>query len=212
ARPRGHHRHRRRRRACRHHRRRLRTCRLIDAMRVDPDGKRLYAAVTDAVGSRLVVVDAETSRVQRVIGVGSPIRDIAYAGGAVYVLTSDRSVGGAVHVVDLSTGRVTDTVELGGAPTQLVMSPDQARAYIVDYDRVAVLCTLGLEVVDSLSVDARPSCVAPGVDGSQLYVADYSGAVTVFAVESAMEMLYSQVLATDPIAVSSPRSRQPATV
>lgn len=184
----------------------------IDALRVDPDGKRLYAAVTDAVGSRLVVVDAETSRVQRVINVGSPIRDIAYAGGAVYVLTSDRAVGGAVHVIDLSTDRVTDTVELGGAPTQLVMSPDQARAYIVDYDRVAVLCTLSLEVLDSLSVDARPSCVAPGVDGSQLYIADYSGAVTVFAVESAMEMLYSQVLATDPIAVGAPRSRQPATV
>ncbi|HEY9265819.1 MAG TPA: hypothetical protein VIQ11_14570, partial [Mycobacterium sp.] len=34
----------------------------IDALRVDPDGKRLYAAVTDAVGSRLIVVDAETSR------------------------------------------------------------------------------------------------------------------------------------------------------
>ncbi len=128
----------------------------IDALRVDPDGKRLYAAITDAGGSRLVVVDAETSRVQRVIDVGSPIRDIAYAGGAVYVLTSDRAVGGAVHVIDLSTDRVTDTVELGGAPTQLVMSPDQARAYIVDYDRVAVLCTLSLEVIDSLSVDARP--------------------------------------------------------
>jgi len=184
----------------------------IDALRVDPDGKRLFAAVTDSVGSRLVVVDAETSRVQRVIGVGSPIRDIACAGGAVYVLTSDRAVGGAVHVVDLSTGKVTDTVELGGAPTQLVMSPDQARAYIVDYDRVAVLCTLSLEVLDSLSVDARPSCVASGVDGSQLYVADYSGAVNVFAVESTMEVLYSQFLATDPIAVGTPRFLQPATV
>jgi DNA-binding beta-propeller fold protein YncE len=184
----------------------------LDALRVDPNGKRLYAAVTDASGSRLVILDTETSRVQRVVAVGSPIRDIAYAGGTVYVLTSDRAVGGAVHVIDLSANKLTDTVELGGAPTQLVMSPDQARAYIVDYDRVAVLCTLTLEIVDSLSVDARPSCVAPGCDGSQLYVADYSGVVNVFSVESTMDMLYSQFLATDPIALSVPRTLQPVTV
>ena len=120
----------------------------LDALRVDPNGKRLYAAVTDVDGSRMIVIDAETSRVQRVVTVGSPIRDIAYAGGTVYVLTSDRAVGGAVHVIDLATDKVTDRVELGGAPTQLVMSPDHSRAYIVDYDRVSVLCTLTLDVVD----------------------------------------------------------------
>ncbi|PRC43380.1 hypothetical protein C6A85_000000105640, partial [Mycobacterium sp. ITM-2017-0098] len=69
----------------------------IDALRVDPAGKRLYAAVTDARGSRLVVVDTETTKTLRVVPVGSPIRDIAHAGAAVYVLTSDRAVGGAVH-------------------------------------------------------------------------------------------------------------------
>ena len=184
----------------------------LDALRVDPSGKRLYAAVTDVGGSRLIVIDAETSRAQRVVAVGSPIRDIAYVGGTVYVLTSDRAVGGAVHVIDLATDKVTDRVELGGAPTQLVMSPDHSRAYIVDYDRVAVLCTLSLEVVDSLAIDSRPSCVAPGADGTQLYVADYAGAVNVFSVESTVEMLYPQVLATDPIALSVPRSLQPVTV
>ncbi|GJF10113.1 hypothetical protein NGTWS1803_16350 [Mycolicibacterium cyprinidarum] len=183
----------------------------LDALCVDPNGKRLYAAVTDDSGSRLVIVDGETSRVQRVVVVGAPIRDIAHAGGAVYVLTSDRAVGGAVHVIDLSTNRVTDTTIIGGAPTQLVVSPDHARAYVVDYDRVAVLCTLSLEVVDSLSFDARPSCVALGSDGSQLHVADYSGAVHVFSVEPPIEMLYSQFLATDPIALSASRALEPVT-
>ncbi len=177
----------------------------LDALCVDPSGKRLYASVTDDSGSRLVIVDSETSRVQRVVVIGSPVRDIAHADGTVYVLTSDRAVGGAVHVIDLSTNRVTDTVIVGGAPTQLVVSPDRARAYIVDYDRVAVLCTLGLEIEDSLSFDARPSCVVFDSDGSHLYVADYSGAVHQFSVESAIEMLYSQFLATDPIALSAPR-------
>lgn len=180
----------------------------VDALCADPHGKRLYAAVTDAVGSRVIVVDTETSQVHRVVPVGAPIRDIAYAGGAVYVLTSDRVVGGVVHVLDLGSMRITDRVTVGGAPTQLSMSADQTRAYIVDYGRVAVLCTLSLDIVDALKVDARPSCVAQGADSSRLYVADYSGTVSVFSVESSIETLYSQFLATDQIAVGVPHRLQ----
>jgi YVTN family beta-propeller protein len=163
-------------------------------------------AVTDARGSRLVVVDTETSSTVRVVPVGAPIRDIAHATGAVYVLTSDRAAGGAVHVVDLATMKVTDTVTVGGAPTQMAISADQSRAYIVDYDQVAVLCTLSLDIVDALKVEARPSCAAQGADGSRLYIADYSGAVSVFSVESTIEALYSQFLATDAVAQSAPRA------
>jgi DNA-binding beta-propeller fold protein YncE len=183
----------------------------IDALRVDANGKRLYVAVTDAIGSQLVVLDAETTRVTRVVPVGSPIRDIACAGDAIYVLTSDRATGGVVHAIDLPTGKVAGTVVLGGAPTQLSVSPDEARAYVVDYDRVAVLDTLNLDVVESLRIAARPSAVASTPDGSRLFVADFSGSVTVFAVESTIDMLYSQFLATDPIALSAPRVLQPVT-
>src|SRR5215212_6841560 len=35
----------------------------IDAIEVDPTGKRLYIATTDVLGSQLVIVDAETARV-----------------------------------------------------------------------------------------------------------------------------------------------------
>ena len=129
------------------------------------------------------------------------------------MLTSDRAVGGAVHVVDLASMRVTDTTNLAGAPTQLVMSSDQSRAYIVDYDRVAMLCTLSLDIDDSLKVDARPSCVTQDGDGSRLYIADYAGGLSVFSVESSIATLYSQFLATDPIALEPPRiQRQPVTV
>ncbi|MBX7435114.1 YncE family protein [Mycobacterium sp. Y57] len=180
----------------------------IDALRVDPSGRRLYVAVTDDNGSQLIVVDAERARVQRVIGVGSPIRDIAYAGNVVYVLTSDRAVGGAVHVLDLSSHAVTDTIALGGAPTQLALSPDLSRAYVVDYDRIVVLCTLTLEVVDSLTVDARPSCVALSPEGTRLYVADCAGAVSVFTVSSTLEEIYTQFLVSDPILMGRSRERE----
>ncbi|PRC50226.1 hypothetical protein C6A85_70580, partial [Mycobacterium sp. ITM-2017-0098] len=61
-------------------------------------------------------------------------------------------------------------------------------------------------IVDALKVDARPSCAAQGLEGSRLFIADYSGAVSVFSVESSIEALYSQFLATDPVALSVPRA------
>jgi DNA-binding beta-propeller fold protein YncE len=93
----------------------------------------------------------------------------------------------------------------------MTLSPDQTRAYIVDYDHVAVLCTLSHEVLNAVSVDARPSCVAVDSDGGRLYVADYSGDVSVFAVASSLPLLYSQLVATEPIAMSGSRELEPAT-
>jgi YVTN family beta-propeller protein len=184
----------------------------VDALAVDPTGNRLYVATTDARGSQLVVVDAETARVDRTVWIGPPIRDLAFADGTAYVLTSDRTRGGAVSVIDLSTNRITDTIDLGiGAPTQMTLSPDKTRAYVVDYHHVAVLCTLSLEVVNTVTVDARPSCVTLNSDGGRLYVADHAGGVTAFSVASTMPLLYSQFMATDPIALPEPRDPEPAT-
>jgi YVTN family beta-propeller protein len=184
----------------------------VDAIAVDPSGKRLYVATTDARGSQLVVVDAETARVDRKVWVGSPIRDLAFADGTAYVLTSDRARGGAVSVIDMSTNRITDTIELGiGAPTQMTLSPDNTRAYVVDYDHVAVLCTLSHEVVNTVTVDARPSCVTLNFDGGRLYVADYAGEVSAFAIASTVPQLYSQFVTTDAFALPAARELEPAT-
>jgi DNA-binding beta-propeller fold protein YncE len=185
----------------------------VDAIAVDPTGKRLYVATTDARGSQLVVVDAETARVDRKVWVGSPIRDLAFADGTAYVLTSDRARGGAVSVIDMSTNRITDTIELGiGAPTQMTLSPDKTRAYIVDYDHVAVMCTLTHAVVNTVTVDSRPSCVTVDSDGGRLYIADYAGNVNAFSVHSTLPLLYSQLVATEPITVSAAREFEPTTV
>ncbi|TRW78440.1 hypothetical protein FK535_25340 [Mycolicibacterium sp. 018/SC-01/001] len=184
----------------------------IDALALDPRGKRLLVAVTDERGSQLVIVDAETTRVQRVVKVGAPLRDLACAGDTVYALTSDRHSGGVVQVIDLATARITGRVVVGGAPTQLSLSRDEARAYVVDYDRVHVVCTMGLEILDALSAPARPSCLAHNADGSELFLADYAGGLSVHPVESTIGMLYSQFLATEPFALAARRRRQPVTV
>jgi YVTN family beta-propeller protein len=185
----------------------------IDAIAVDPTGKRVYVATTDVRGSQLVVVDAETTRVDRKVWVGAPIRDVAFEGGTAYVLTSDRSRGGAVCVIDMVTNRITDTIELGiGAPIQMALGPDKTRAYIVDYDHVAVLCTLSHEVISTVAVGARPSCVAVDSDSGRLAIADFAGDVSVFTVASSLPVLYSQLVATEPITLPAARELEPAGV
>jgi YVTN family beta-propeller protein len=184
----------------------------IDALTVDPSGKRLYVATTDTRGGQLVVVDTETAQVERTLSVGSPIRDLAFADGTAYVLTSDRTRGGAVSVLDLTTNRITDTIDLGGAPTQMTLSPDKSRAYIVDYDQVVVLCTLSLEVVNAITVGARPSCVALSPEGDRLLVADYDGGVGAFSVTTTLPALYLQFMATEPLAIPRQRELEPAVV
>lgn len=185
----------------------------IDALQVDPTGKHLYIATTDDRGSALVVVDVETARVKRTVQIGSPIRDIAIADRVAYVLTSDRANGGAVEVVDLSNGRITSAAELGiGAPTQMTVSADKTRAYIVDYDNVTVLCTMTLKIVNKVKFDARPSCVAVDSDAGRLYVADYAGGVTGLSVEAARPLLYSHFVATDPIYAPQAAELEPVSV
>jgi hypothetical protein len=48
-------------------------------------------------------------------------------------------------------------------------------------------------------------------DGGRLYVADYAGEVNAFSVAMTMPLLYSQFVATHPIALPEPRELEPRT-
>jgi hypothetical protein len=48
-------------------------------------------------------------------------------------------------------------------------------------------------------------------DGDRLYVADYAGEVVAFSVASTLPLLYSQLVATEPIALTKPRVIERAT-
>jgi DNA-binding beta-propeller fold protein YncE len=184
----------------------------IDALAIDHGGDHLYVAVTGLAGSALLTVETSTGRSVRRLRLPSPIRDLALGReGLAYVLRSDRRVGGAIDVIDLAANAVTFSAAIGGAPTQLVMSPDGARAYVVDYDRVAVFDTLSTEIVDEISGPGQPSAVAVRGDGRRVYVADYDGAITALQVPvTAAPMTYSHFVATDPIIGRQVRELEPA--
>ncbi|GAT14527.1 putative uncharacterized protein [Mycolicibacterium thermoresistibile] len=181
----------------------------IDALHVVDNGRRLHAAVSDACSSYLVNINVETARVEGAVGIGAPIRDVAVGPDLIaYVLTSDRHRGGSVAKVDLAHGRIVERVDIGGAPTQLVLAADGSRAYIVDYDSVAVLCTVTNQVVHAIDPGAAPSGVALSPDGGRLFIADHTGRITMFAVAGAQPLWPEAFLDTDPI----PAHRIPAEV
>ena len=183
----------------------------LDALCVDAAGKHLYAATSDARGSRLVVVNTETAQAEATVWIGAPIRDIALgADGTALVLTSDLTRRGVVHIVDLAAAAVVGAIEAGDTPTQLVVSPDTTRAYVVDYDRVIVLCTLTNQVLGGINVHTQPAAVAARHDGGRFYVADYLGYVNAFDVVAALPALYSQLVVSEPRALPQLSALQPA--
>ncbi len=180
-----------------------------ECVRVSPDGGRLYAATNGPAGGQLVVIDAHAqpddgrkSRRHRksstrrrgagVVGtveIGLPIRDVALSpnGALAYVASCAPELGAVIDVVDTRTAKITGTRkigEVGGILTGLALSGDGDRAYLVSDDGITVLCTLTHDVVGTISVANQPSCVVESADAKYLYIADYSGKVTVAAVAS----------------------------
>jgi YVTN family beta-propeller protein len=123
------------------------------------------------------------------VAIGLPIRDVALsANGAIaYVASCGAGCDAVIDVIDTHTNKIVSTrkiSEVGGLLTGLTLSGDGDRAYLVGGDGVTVLCTLTLDVVGTIQVAKQPSCVVESPDGNYLYIADYSGAVTVAPVGS----------------------------
>ena len=117
------------------------------------------------------------------VEIGLAVRDIAVSpdGGLVYVASSGPEAA-VIDVVDTRSNKITGTrkvAEVTGLITRLTLSSDGDRAYLVSDETVTVLCTLTQDVIDSVDVASQPSCVVESPDGRYLYIADYSGAVTV---------------------------------
>jgi YVTN family beta-propeller protein len=123
------------------------------------------------------------------IEIGLTIRDIAISpnGAIAYVASTGPDFGAVVDVIDTRTNKITSTrkiAEVAGLLTRLTLSRDGDRAYLVSDESVTMLCTLTQDVIGTVDVATQPSCVIESPDGNYLYVADYSGVVTVAPVGS----------------------------
>jgi YVTN family beta-propeller protein len=167
-----------------------------ECVRSSADGGRLYAATNGPGGGQLVVIDPHAqarSRVLDTVEIGLPIRDVALSpnGALAYVASWAPELGAVIDVVDTRTAKITGTSkfsEIGGMLTALTLSGDGDRGYLVSDEGVTVLSTLTHDSVGTIAVANQPSCVVESVDARYLYVADYSGAVTVAPVASVVAL------------------------
>jgi len=163
-----------------------------ECVRVSSDGRRLYVAANGPSAAELVVIDAQSKRVLNTVEIGSPIRDIALSpdGATAYVGSCGPDFGAVVDVVevgDTRTGAIANTYKIGevaGYLTQLALSRDGRRAYLVGDSSVTVWSTATHDVIGSIVTGAQPSCATESPDGNRLYIADYGGAITVLTVAS----------------------------
>jgi YVTN family beta-propeller protein len=158
-----------------------------ECVRVSPHGRRLYVAVNGPSAQELVVIDTHQNRVLNTIEIGSPIRDIALSldGATAYVGSCGADFGAVLDVVDLRTDTIANTYKIGeiaGFLTQLALSRDGQRAYLVGDSSVTVWSTSTHGVIGSIVTGAQPSCATESPDGNRLYIADYAGAITVLTV------------------------------
>jgi YVTN family beta-propeller protein len=159
----------------------------VESLCISADGSRLFAALTTPAGGLLAIVDTEERAVRDVVAVSGSIGDIAVMpnGRTVFGTGWDAELGGAIHVIDVAGARVTDTIAMGGVPTQLVLGRGGNCAYIVDRTEIAVLCTATTEIVDTVVVGPQLSCLAVDPVRNRLYAADYTGAITAMRLETA---------------------------
>jgi DNA-binding beta-propeller fold protein YncE len=160
-----------------------------ECVRVSPDGHRLYVAANGPFAAELVVIDTQSKRVLNTVEIGSPIRDIALSpdGATAYVGSCSPDFGAVLDVLETRTGAIANTYKIGeiaGYLTQLALSRDGRRAYLVGDSGVTVWSTATHDVIGSIVTGAQPSCATESPDGNRLYIADYSGAITVLTVAS----------------------------
>jgi DNA-binding beta-propeller fold protein YncE len=156
-------------------------------VRVSPDGRRLYVAANGPFAAELVMIDTHSNRVLNTVEIGCPIRDIALSrdGATAYVGSCGPDFGAVLDIVDTRTDTIANTYKIGeiaGFLTQLALSRDGERAYLVGDNGVTVVSTSTHDVVGSIVVGAQPSCLTESPDGHRLYIADYAGAITVLTI------------------------------
>jgi hypothetical protein len=176
----------------------------VDAVRVAPNGRVVYVATSDTDAGHIVFVDPAQARILAKVPTVAPIRDLELSsdGSVAYILGCHTEYGGVVETVDTTTRQVLATAWIGGFPTQFAIEAD--RMYIVDVDHVAVWCMVTNDVTDTITVAAQPSCAA--VRDGRLYVADYSGVVTAFAVPSRS---FDDVIDVETLALPQARELAP---
>lgn len=157
---------------------------------LSPDGKTVFAAVTDAsygqneAGRRwqfIAAVDIATGRIKARYVCGSDPERMAVTPDGRRLYCSNEDASGA-SVLDVATGRVIAAVPTGIEPEGVAVSPDGRWVYVTaeTSNTVTIIDSRTNRAVKNFVVGARPRIVVFAPDGRRAYAtAEAGGTVTV---------------------------------
>lgn len=139
-------------------------------------GSNLLVACTG--GQSLLVMDAATLTVLRIVDLGADPREVVVSPSSdrAYVLSfgaRSPKVLPALIVVDIGKGKVVDRVRVGVIPQAVALSPSGKRAYVSNWgsNSVTVINTGTRKVAATLDLGKiMPGALAVNPDGSRLLV------------------------------------------
>ena len=153
---------------------------------ITPDGSTIYAV--DSMNNRVAVIDIATQSVTKMISVGSrPQGGVAFTpnGRTAYVSNFGDNT---VSLIDVTTGNVTRTISVGPGPSDVAVTPDGSKAYVVESGgSVSIIDVVTKSIIGKIPVGNRPSSVAFNKFGTTAYVTQglLDGKVVVIDVETA---------------------------
>lgn len=177
-----------------------------------PDGSLGY--ILDVSDSQLLLVDVAARAVTDSVSLPTAPRAIAVTHSGDEAVIAD--LVDSVTVLDLATETVVETLPVGGNPRVVVVSPDDALAYVGNNasEHVSVIDLGSLAVVDSLNTGASPNSVAFTPDGTSAYVG-HSASNDVAVVDVATGVILTTIpvggsamsiaVARPPMALGSPQ-------
>jgi YVTN family beta-propeller protein len=182
---------------------------------IAPDGRRAYATTQDDNGS-IIVIDtlADVEVGPRIAVPGGPTFGIAITRDGRQIYVTHETMEGTVSVVDTASNTVMDSpISVGSFPSDVVLAPDDARAYVAAADgSVSIIDTATKSVVESPDIRvemARGPSAAISRDGTRLYVGAgwlYSpipvGRVSVFDIASGLEITPPITVGLEPSSIA----------
>lgn len=157
-------------------------------LRVSPDGKTLYVAVSgspkggpgvdesklpppDRAADGIAVVDIASRRVLRRLPGGPDPETFALSPDGAFIYVSNEDAG-TLSIIDVARASIVARIPVGSEPEGVATSPDGRTVYVTSEGKgqVAVIDVATRKVVATLDVGKRPRAAAFTPNGTRAYV------------------------------------------
>ena len=144
-----------------------------ETLLVSRDGKQLY--VTEKTAKQVALVDLAQGKVVTTYRLPQEPSGMALAAVGNILLITIGSADGRVVLLDLSTGKIVDSIAAGHTPTAPVLSPDGKTLYVCNRfdNEIMVIDLASKKSIARIPVTREPVAAVLTRDGKSLFVANH---------------------------------------